>query len=134
MHLMGPLQDRLSTGLRWGFMYAAVCSAVGLGSVLIRGPSALRPYHLSVAGMVALYLGCGMVGGSVFGLLMPVGRTLLGAVFLGLLVAIPVAVLMVMAVAPDITPGSGEFVWTCSGVSLLGPVGGAGLWIVNSRR
>ena len=115
-------------------MYAAVCSAVGVGSVLISGPSALRPYHLSVAGMVALYLACGIVGGSVFGLLMPLGRTLVGSVFLGLLVAIPIAVLMAMVVAPDVAPGTGEFMWICAGVALLGPVAGAGLWIVNNRR
>ena len=111
-------------------MYAAVCSAVGLGSVLIRGAGVLRPYHLSVAGMIAVYLASGIVGGSVFGLFMPLGRSLLGAVFLGLVVA----VLMAMVVAPDLAPGTGEFVWVCAGVSLLGPIGGAGLWIVNNRR
>jgi len=115
-------------------MYAAACSAIGLGSVLVHGPGVLRPYHLSLAGMIAVYLVAGIVGGSIFGLFMPLGRSLLGAAFLGFVVAIPIAVLMAIIVAPDVAPGTGEFVWICAGVSLLGPVGGAGLWIVNNRR
>src|SRR6267154_2125086 len=103
---LGRPRERLSTGLRWGFVYAAACSAVAVTSVLIRGPAVLKPYHVGVLGMIALYFGSGLVGGSVFGLLMPLGQTL----------------------------GSAEFVWMCAAVSLLGPACGAAFWIRKTGR
>jgi hypothetical protein len=131
---LGRPRERLSTGLRWGFVYAAACSAVALTSVLIRGPAVLKPYHVGVLGMIALYFGSGLVGGSVFGLLMPLGQTLGGAALLGWLVMVPVAVLMSIVVAPDVRPGSAEFVWMCAAVSLLGPACGAAFWIRRTSR
>ena len=131
---LGRPKERLFTGLRGGFFYAAACSAGALASILIRGPVVLRPYHVGVLGLIALYFTCGIVGGSVFGLLMPLGQTLGGAVLLGWLVMIPVAILISIAVAPDVRPGSEEFVWMCAAVSLLGPVGGAGFWIRRTGR
>ena len=115
-------------------MYALVSSLVALLTVAGRGPDALRPYHLTVLGMLALYLGSGMLGGVVFGFLMPLGRRLWGAVLLGLFVTLPVAFVMVAIVSPDLHPMSGEFLWTWIAVSLLGPVVGAGLWRVNNRQ
>ncbi len=131
---LGRPRERLFTGLRWGFVYAAACSAVALASILIRGPGVLRPYHVGVLGVIALYFASGIVGGSVFGLLMPIGQTLGGAALLGWLVMIPVAALISIVVAPDLRPGSAEFVWVCAGVSLLGPVCGAAFWIRRTGR
>src|SRR6266576_312075 len=103
---LGRPRERLFTGLRWGFVYAAACSAVALASILIRGPGVLRPYHVGVLGVIALYFASGIVGGSVFGLLMPIGQTLGGAALLGWLVMIPVAALISIVVAPDLRPGA----------------------------
>ncbi|SRR6266487_1665922 len=131
---MASLKDGLSTGLRWGVMYGVVCSMVGIASVVGSGSASLEPYHLTPFGMVALYMGLGVLGGTVFGLMMPLGRTLVGAVLLGVLVALPVAFAMTAVVSPGLGPTSGEFLWIWGGVSLLGPIGGAGLWVINNRR
>src|SRR5437762_12059189 len=131
---LGRPRERLQTGLRWGFLYAAVCSAVALSSVVVRGPAVLQPYHVGALGMIALYFASGIVGRSVFGLLMPLGQTLGGAALLGWLVMVPVGVLMSIVVAPDVRPGSGEFVGLCAGVSLLGPLCGAAFWIRRTGR
>ena len=130
---MGPLRERVSTGVRWGLLYATVYSAVGLVSVLSRGPAVLKPYHLTVLEMIVVYFASGLVGGSVFGLLMPLGRSLVGAVFLGWLVMAPIALLMSLLVARDVRVGSQEFIWVWVVVSLLGPVCGAAFWIRSNQ-
>jgi hypothetical protein len=131
---MNSLRERVSTGLWWGIRYGIVFSCIAVTSLLARGWGVLAPYHLTLVGMVALYLSMGLIGGVLFGLLMPLGRALLGAVVLGMLVALPVAFLLVAVMSPADGYRKGEFLWDWIGISLLGPVCGAAFWVLNQRR
>jgi hypothetical protein len=130
---MDSLGRRVSTGLRWGMRYAVVFSLMAVVATFVKGPAVLVPYRLTIGGIVALYLAMGLIGGVVFGVLMPLGRSLWGSVLLGLLVAIPVAFLVAVFVVPEGGYRRGEFLWCWISVSLLGPVCGAGFWVQVTR-
>jgi hypothetical protein len=80
--------------------------------------------------LIAAFFCAGIVGGLVFGLLMPMGSTVFGAAVLGLIVGLPVLFLMTLAVFPDLSVTSGKFLFVWLGATLwLGPAGGAALWM-----
>lgn len=79
--------------------------------------------------VIAAYAIAGLIGGGVFGLLLPLGRTRLGAALLGLIVAVPVMHLVSLAVDLEGTPRLKVVLLTAA---LLGPMCGVGLWYVNS--
>lgn len=127
---MTPIGQRLVNGLLWGLAFSAVCSVVGAVGAIAPGSEFTQRYHVGLAGLVALYFVCGAVGGLTYGLLKPLGSTLLGASALGLLVGLPIGFVITAVVCPGLPVTSGEFlfVWL-GGAFCLGPFVGAGLYI-----
>jgi len=103
-------------------------------SVLANGADALRPYRLSIPGMFGLYFLAGVVGGIVFGILKPLGRTQRGSALLGVLVGLPVSFLIVAVAAPDFTIGGGDFIAVWLMMASLGPFCAVGIWNFVNRR
>lgn len=132
---MEPLRARLASGLRWGLYFALVFSAIGLITSLGSGNAVEERYHRGIFVLVALYFASGIGGGLTFGLLMPLGRWLIGAVCLGVFVALPVFFLAEVVIYPDLSPTSGEFlfIWLFAAVP-LGSLAGAGTWLRTHRR
>ena len=83
---MARLRQNLSTGLWWGIRYAMVYSLVG-GTIAIARPAVLESYGLTLPGLIALYLGGGIGGGALTGLLLPLVRGHLSAAVVGFIVS-----------------------------------------------
>lgn len=132
---MQPVRERLGSGLRWGLYFAVLCSAVALLTSLNSLGEVKERYHLSSVGLILLYFACGIVGGLTFGLLLPLGKSLVGAISLGVLVALPVYFLAGLAIYPKMSPTSGRFlfVWLFASVP-LGSIVGALTWFRWGRR
>lgn len=127
---MSQLASRMGAGLRWGFSFAAVFSAIGAISA-IASPGALwRDYHLTLLELAALYFSCGAMGGLVFGLLRPFASTQLRAALVGGVVSVPVSFLAIFAFLPGVRVLSDVFLGTWLVCSLVaGPLVGAALWV-----
>jgi hypothetical protein len=123
------MRDRLKTGIGWGWRFAAVYIVFVLGLFLLRGPGPFERSGTTLPMVIAAYAIAGMIGGGVFGLLLPLGRTRLGAAFLGLIVAVPV--MHVVSLAVDLE-GAPRLTVVLLTAALLGPMSGVGLWYVNS--
>lgn len=81
-------RSNLRTGIEWGISFAAVYSGyVGL-LWLIRGDVPFRAASTTVLEVVVAYCLAGLLGGALFGLLLPLGQRWLGAAFLGFVVAL----------------------------------------------
>lgn len=119
--------------MRYGLGFAVIYAALGLVIALVTGGRALEANRLDVWQMLLSYLVGGMVAGLIVGLLLPVGRWLVGAMFLGYVAAVPVGFVFELVDAASL-PGReidvvGPFIWA----GALGVVGGAGLWLQNRR-
>ena len=79
------------------------------------------------------YCLAGLVGGGVFGLLLPMGRTRRGAALLGFLVALPITYALGMAVEPPERWFSRLPVVALLSAVILGPASGLSMWYVNRR-
>lgn len=130
----GAVRDgRIRTGLEWGASFAAVYSAYVVVLWLFRGEAPFEKAETTVVEVILAYCLAGLVGGTVFGILLPLGRSRLGAAFLGFLVALPVTYALGMAVeAPDRWFSHLPVVAVLSAL-LLGPACGLSMWYVNRR-
>ena len=84
--------SNLRIGIREGVGYAALYAAVGVLSVLVRGPDLLREYQISVGELLAFYVVGGVSAGVIAGALLPLGRHPVGAIVVGFLAMLPTCV------------------------------------------
>lgn len=121
--------DRFKTGIGWGWRFAAVYIVFVLGLFLLRGPGPFERSGTTLPMVIAAYTVAGLIGGGIFGILLPLGRTRFGAALLGLIVAVPVIHVVTLAVDLE---GASRLTVVLLTASLLGPMSGVGLWYVNS--
>lgn len=120
--------DRLKAGITWGLCFVATYIVFVIGLFLLRGPGPFERSGTTLPKVVAAYAIGGLVGGAVFGILLPLGRTRVGAALLGLVVALPV--MHVISLAVDLEGVPRLTVVLLSAVA-LGPMCGVGLWYIN---
>ena len=101
--------SRARWGLSWGFRLAALFSVIALITSIGHFTEVTASYGHSPFVLVALYFVCGALGGTVLGLLRPIGKSLVGAVTLGALVGLPVFSVIFLATAASMRFGSRHF-------------------------
>ncbi len=79
-------------GVAWGLGGACFFSLYVIGSYAFRGAAFLEHHGLTLAGVLAIYFGVGIVGGAVIGLLRPLLRWRAGAFVVGTAAAFPLAI------------------------------------------
>lgn len=90
--LDAPLRDRVLWCVKKGAWFSAFWAAWVLG-VHVLDPS--REFqHFTVGGMFVFYIIIGPACGAAVGALLPLARTLVGAIIIGAVAAIPAAVLL----------------------------------------
>ena len=127
------MSQRLWKGLSYGLCFAAAYSLYVGVMTLVFGKDYGRATGYSLWGLIAAYCASGIVGGAVAGLCWPMGRTLLGRMVLGFIVACPVAVIFGWPLyAPE---RRGEFLENSFMLAVIaGPVVGAALWTVDHEE
>lgn len=132
---MEKFSHRLVRGVKWGLAYAGVCAVVGGVSIASTRSQVGHELHMGWWQLVAAYLGSGLVGGVTFGALMPLGRSIVGAGLLGLLVGLPAFFLLTLVIVPGVSPAAGKFLFVWLGQTLwLGPAVGIGLRLQRNQR
>jgi hypothetical protein len=125
------LRGRIRSGLVWGAGFAAVYSAYVILVGILNGGEPFEAAGTSLARVVGVYWLGGLLGGTVFGLALPLTRTRGGAAVVGVLAAFPVWCAIGLAVEPV----SGWFTTVPANAALLalvaGPTCGLALWYVN---
>lgn len=115
--------------LRWGAVWGlliALCLTVILAVLAaIQGPRLFESYGTSFLTVALLYLGGGLVGGLVVGLLRPLTRWRLGGVAMGILAALPVG-LGVRLMQSGLEPWEAKDTFTLTIFSLA--LGGTAGW------
>lgn len=82
--------DDILWGLATGLAMATLCSIAALGVYIRRGAAPFDRYGITLATALGAYWAGGAMGGVLLGLLRPLTRSKAGAVFAGIIVAIPV--------------------------------------------
>jgi hypothetical protein len=129
---LAQVLSRTVEGAKTGFLYGACYAIAGIVLLVIRGP---RPFEtafgVSAPFAIILYLLAGVLAGAVVGILSPIGRSLVGKVFVGIVAMLPVS-LMYIAVREEglrfQSMLTGAFIISL----LLGTLGGMVVW--NNRR
>lgn len=130
---MSKPRSNLSTGLWWGSRYAMAYAVVGT-IIAIVNPDALKAYGMTLLQLIGLYVASGLVGGAMFGLLLPLVQGQLSAAVVGFLVALPLMFMFGMAMYPE-EVGSSLSIWTAVlSAFALGPICGALMWRSNWHR
>jgi hypothetical protein len=127
------MRGNLRSGLEWGAAFAAVYSGYAVLLWLVRGAAPFRGAETTLPKVLAAYFAAGLVGGGLFGLCLPLGRTRPGAALLGLLIGVPVMYAMVLAATPPSEWMGDGLVAGLIGGGCLGPVAGVAMWYVNRR-
>lgn len=115
-------RPNVALGMAAGLAMAILASLTAVLIFLLRGPSTFEHLGVSLWACIAIYIGAGTVGGAVFGLLLPLTTSRLGATCVGIIVAIPlylgVAVLL----------GEVDLIAVLFPAALVGGIVGYGLW------
>ena len=120
------LVSNLRQGLWWGIAFAILYSGAALVMFLVRGFAPFLADGISFPRVLAMYWLGGLGGGLLYGLLLPLGRSLLGAMLLGFLVTVPVAAAASLLIQRQShVPGP---VLVVSFAAVLGPLAGAIVW------
>ena len=83
--------------MRWALIYASVYSAlVGLIAVFI-GPGPFERANTTLLSVLLVYWGGGLIAGVIVGLLLPIGRSTVGAALIGGVAGVPVACAAMLA-------------------------------------
>src|SRR5947209_6926826 len=121
--------DRIKHGVAIGLVFACLYSGyVGI-LYLLRGSEPFSRLGTTVLVVIASYFAGGISGGAVVGILQPLGRSLLGAIFVGIVAAC--FVFLGIGVAADGPPSHWDDVaWiSWSGCALVfGVIGGYRFW------
>lgn len=119
----------LRWGITWGIAMACIYSLYVVVVFLFRGAEPFEANDVTLPTLVFLYFLGGVGGGGLLGLLRPLARNRLAAVFIGMIVAIPF--FLGVALADEGLPSqwSGETIFAVSGASLtLGGICGYIAW------
>jgi hypothetical protein len=125
------MSSNVRQGLWWGAAFATLYSLAAVGIFVLHAPGPFHANGVSLPAVLALYWVGGLAGGLIYGLLLPLGRTLAGAMVLGFLVALPVAAAASLLVERQSrTPAP---ILVIGFAALMGPLCGAGIWY-QARR
>lgn len=99
---MKTLLRNIKTGISWGVYLGFVFSVIATIMIVFAGPGALHEqgYNVSYVGLMALYLGGGILSGALAGSLLPLCRTTLGVMVTGGVAALPLMFLVAPVVVP----------------------------------
>jgi hypothetical protein len=124
------LNDRLRLGLIGGLALAGLYCAYALVLFAVRGNAPFEKNEVTLPVVLATYLFSGIAGGVAYGVLHPLGHTLLGRVVLGVVIAS--LVFFGITIATDGLPGH----WTrqsWENVAILGGLMGIPLGLLWRR-
>jgi hypothetical protein len=134
----GSLSRRLIANVLWGvresFFFIKVYSVWALVAWFAGAAVLYAKYGLSIIGVLLFYCTALPLAGAVVGLLRPLGRTLLGQMFIGAMAALPITfagftLVFTRAEWPQL------LIPTAVGTAVvLGPLYGAINWIVTPRQ
>ncbi len=65
------MKSNLRVGFEWGMAFAVIYSAFVIVLPMFRGSEPFREAHTSLPAVIAAYFAAGLVGGGIFGLLLP---------------------------------------------------------------
>jgi hypothetical protein len=125
------LRGRIRSGLAWGAGFAAAYSVYVILVGILNGRAPFEAAGTSLARVVGVYWLGGLLGGTVFGLALPLTRTRGGAAIVGALAAFPVWCAIGLAVEPvsrwlTTVPANAGML-----ALVAGPICGVALWYVN---
>ena len=124
--------------MRWGagagFLLGCVYSVIALVIHATKGREPFEANDASLASVLFVYLGGGVVGGAIIGLLRPLAKWRFGAVIMGIAAMLPISLGVNLAVSPGISE------WTIHNVNktllvaiILGGLGGYVSWDTSNR-
>lgn len=96
-----PLIERLRLGVLAGLACAVVYSLIAWAVFRLKDPAQLAQMRVSLSEVVVSYWVGAVIGGSLVGVFLPIGRWALGAFALGTLAAIPFFLLAFLLIATD---------------------------------
>ena len=128
------LVRNLKWGLRWGLIMAVGFTAIGVVATILASFDQTPRNDPSLVSLVGFYFLAGACGGLLLGLLRPITRSKVGAMFVGTaLAAVSLGLLARIYVVTD-----GWTVVDTIGVAIYslvtGPVGALMLWHVSERK
>lgn len=123
-------KSSMSLGLYAGLVVSGFFILLLLLARLAGGDGSGLPSGLTYAELILIYLGAGIIGGALFGLLLPIGQRWYGAMLLGVLVISPLFLGQAYFASDHL--GSGSFGGAIVSSVLLGSFGGWYAW--STRR
>jgi hypothetical protein len=131
--LTGDLSRNLRVGVALGLAFACCYAVYVLVLWLLRGAEPFREAGTTLAFVVASYFGAGLGSGAIVGLLLPLGRSRIGAALVGLFAAVPAFFAFGMAAEP----GSAWFTsmpkYALIAAVVMGPPAGLIMWYQNRQ-
>jgi hypothetical protein len=120
--IIDRVRSTVGVGLTMAAVYSVIASLVWIGNdgVLFESDD------VSLFEVIGLYLASGLIGGALCGLLLPIARWRLGAVLLGVIVALPIYGGAAVLLDNDRITTSGKVILALIVSALVG--GGVGLW------
>lgn len=109
-------------GIVAGFLAAAITSAVAALEYIVSGPGVFTSHGLSFLSAIAIYWAGGIVGGLLFGLLLPIATWRWGAAVLGMISMTPLFVL------DSLTIGAFDLFSVLFCAAVIGGGAGYALW------
>jgi hypothetical protein len=125
---MNDLAQRVRLGVTRGLVIGGAYVAASLVVVILRGPSVLEQFRMSVAALIAYDLLGGALTGAIVGVLLPLAeRSGLGAAVVGFVSMFPVCLIGTLIVSPpekwhEVIPAA-----PLVSAALLGGLGGPAL-------
>lgn len=95
------IRQNIRTGLRWATLYACVYSAIVIVIALLRRATTLDQAGTSILAVLGVYWVGGLTAGLLVGVLLPIGRTTIGATVIGAVAGIPIACAATLVVTPS---------------------------------
>jgi hypothetical protein len=124
-----PFFRDLRWGIGWGLFAACFYSLVALGIYAFQGSRPFESKDITLGSTVAVYIVGGLLGGTVVGLLRPLGKRRAGAMLLGVIAMIPVSIGFVFILFGPISRwGGGELFGVLFTAVFLGGYGGWEFW------
>lgn len=122
-------ESHVGLGIILGIALATVYSAFALFIFMLQGSKPFTESGISLPATILAYLAGGVVGGAVFGALLPLTVWRIGATVVGMLAGIPVCLGLGSMVhgLPWTWDGVAWFAWIATAI-LLGGWGGFSMW------
>lgn len=115
-------------GLRWGLAFAVGYSALASVMWVVQGAAGLSTRGLSLPSLIGCYFIGGVLGGGLFGFLLPLSRTRAGSALLGAVVALPLMLGLGLVASSETLSRQELLIGFVLSAATLGPVAGYVFW------